>query len=52
MALSPTLIVLPTNESDTGPADVEGDVIVGRTPFDVNFSLNTNRTYLYTTESQ
>jgi len=49
---SPTLIVLPTNPNNTGPADAEGDIIVGRTPFDVDFTLSTNRTYLYTTENQ
>ncbi|MDX2367717.1 MAG: PilC/PilY family type IV pilus protein [Colwellia sp.] len=49
---TPTLIVLPKNDSDTGPADAEGDIIVGRIIIDVDFKLNTNRTYLYTTENQ
>jgi len=49
---SPTLIVLPTSTSDTDPANAEGDIIVGRTILDVDFTLSTNRTYLYTTENQ
>jgi type IV pilus assembly protein PilY1 len=49
---TPTLIVLPTNESETGPADAEGDIIVGKTEFDTDFSLTTSRAYLYTTENQ
>jgi len=49
---SPTLIVLPTNTTANAAANAEGDIIVGRTKLDVNFNLNTKRTYLYTTENQ
>ncbi|OUR62611.1 hypothetical protein A9Q74_04050 [Colwellia sp. 39_35_sub15_T18] len=49
---SPTLIVLPTSVNEIDPANAAGDIIVGRTILDVDFTLSTNRTYLYTTENQ
>jgi len=50
---SPTLIVLPEDDGDSTTVDkARGDIIVGDKVIPVDFSLQTMRTYLYSTENQ